>query len=724
MLTRATRPLLCLALLGTVAAGPTTAPTTRATYARTPDRAVADGVAFLVADQNPDGSWGTGTVSHGNEIMVSVPGSHQAFRTATTALCVMALGGAGRHGFDGRRAYDRGLQYLLNHPDDVRRGDGQLIYNVWAHCYVVQALAAESLANPRLRTDPRLRAAVTAQLARLADYQTYTGGWDYYDFDAQTKQPSGGGTSFGTAAGLVALFDAKRAGFAVSDAMVQRCLRRMHDMRLPNGAYLYGTDYKFIPTLPANLPRGSLGRTQAANFAQRLWDDKTVDATTCRNGLDFFFRDHAAIEAGRKRPLPHTSWYQTSGYYYYFDHYYAARLIELLGPDAKATYGPADAGRDPAPPGAGRQLVGLPDVGLPQAVRDGLRHHDRAAVPAMRAATRRAVGFLLLASAAAAAPAAREVDVTFPTDDGLHLAGTLALPAAARPVAAMVLVAGSGPTDRNGNQPPALRPDLLRTMADELAHRGIATLRYDKRGQYANGVQAPRDPAALAAFCAWGHYVGDAGDAVAWLRRRPEVDPGRVGILGHSEGGLLALCAAADLTRAGRPPSALILLSTPGRPVDRVVADQLAHALRGQHLPSVFVRYVLNQNADVCRSLRQTGGLPATGVSAWLAPLYPPYLNAFWHGELAVNPPALATAFAGPVLVVNGTADAQVSADRDAAALAAALARRPHDRHQLLLVPGCGHNLKPVAGGNDAGVIGDVPAATLGAIGGWAADHL
>ena len=339
---RRTTAFICLMTAGTLAstargAAPATAPA--ATYARPPDRAVAEGVSFLVADQNPDGSWGTGTVSHGNEIVVGVPGSHEAFRSAVTALCVMALGEAGRQGFDGRAAHDRGLQFLLNHPDDVRRADPQLIYNTWAHSYVVQALSEGSLADPRLRTDPRLHAAVVAQLARMADYECNTGGWNYYDFDAQTKQPGSGGTSFGTAAGLVALFQARQAGFAVSDDMVHRCLRRMNDMRLPNGAYLYGVDYRYLPTLPANLPRGSLGRTQTSNYALRLWDDPHVDADACRKGLDFFFRDHAAIEAGRKRPIPHTSWYQTSGYYYYFDHYYAARLIELLGPDARATYG-------------------------------------------------------------------------------------------------------------------------------------------------------------------------------------------------------------------------------------------------------------------------------------------------------------------------------------------------------------------------------------------------
>ena len=103
---------------------------------------------------------------------------------------------------------------------------------------------------------------------------------------------------------------------------------------------------------------------------------------------------------------------------------------------------------------------------------------------------------------------------------------------------------------------------------------------------------------------------------------------------------------------------------------------------------------------------------------------WPGYIGPFLRGELAVDPPALATAFAGPVLVVNGLVDVQVSAALDAAALDAALARRAHDDRRLIRVPVCGHHLKPVKSDTDAGVAGDVPPATLDAIGDWAAQHL
>src|SRR5678815_1499581 len=100
-------------------------------------QAVTDGVAFLVKSQKPDGSWGTGTETRGMEIYSLVPGSHAAFRVGTTALCVMALREAGE-----KRAHDRGVEYLIT-SGQAKRDEGDLIYNIWAHIYAVQALSIE-----------------------------------------------------------------------------------------------------------------------------------------------------------------------------------------------------------------------------------------------------------------------------------------------------------------------------------------------------------------------------------------------------------------------------------------------------------------------------------------------------------------------------------------------------------------------------------------------------
>jgi hypothetical protein len=110
-------------------------------------------------------------------------------------------------------------------------------------------------------------------------------------------------------------------------------------MRLSNNAYLYGSDYKYIPRLPANQPRGSVGRTQAANYALWLWGAGGVDEPKVRDGLEFFFKEHEFIQMGRQRQYPHESWYQTAPYYYYFGHYYTALILEKLGEKGRKEYG-------------------------------------------------------------------------------------------------------------------------------------------------------------------------------------------------------------------------------------------------------------------------------------------------------------------------------------------------------------------------------------------------
>ena len=316
--------------------------------------------------------------------------------------------------------------------------------------------------------------------------------------------------------------------------------------------------------------------------------------------------------------------------------------------------------------------------------------------------------------------------MTFVGSAGATLRGTLSVPAGATGRSpAMVLLPGSGPTDRDDNVPPTLMDDLLKTVADRLARRGIATLRYDKRGMYANGGDRPHGLPAWTDFFGWDRFVGDATAAVTFLRNRPEVDPARVGMVGHSEGCLLALCATADLGKGGgQPPVALVLLAGPCRPLGVLIAEQLAASVRRQHATTRQARDVLDANQTISQSLARTGQLPAGGVPASLAALYPRYLTIFWHGALAVDPAALAGTYAGPVLVVNGTADEQVSADRDAKALDVALGRRTHDSHELLLVPGCSHFLKPTSGPGANGVTGDVPPATMSAVVDWAASHL
>jgi hypothetical protein len=306
------------------------APTTQPTRADI-SAAIDRGIKFLVKFQNPDGSWGTGTETRGSEIMSMVPGSHDAFRIGTSALCVMALREAGE-----KPAHDKGLEYLLN-SEDARRDDGTLLYNTWAHIYMVHVLALEMRTNK----DPRIETVLKRNLKEMADYATYMGGWAYYDFSYGTQAPGGGPTSFGTSAGLVALWEAKQSGIEVPQKLVSQAIHRLEEMRIPNGAYLYSTEFKYYPhtaRLPGNLPRGAAGRVQPANYSLWLWKSKVASTENIRGGLDMFVKEHAFLENGRKHLMPHEALYQISGYYYYFDHYYAACLLKALDESEREKY--------------------------------------------------------------------------------------------------------------------------------------------------------------------------------------------------------------------------------------------------------------------------------------------------------------------------------------------------------------------------------------------------
>ena len=169
----------------------------------------------------------------------------------------------------------------------------------------------------------------------MQQYETYLGGWNYYDFHEQTQQPSMAPTSFQTAAGLVAMKEAREAGITIPQGLIDRAMRRVEECRLPDGSYLYGSDYKYMQRLPANRMNGSIGRQQSNNFALWYLGSSKVGRQQAVEGLKNFFDNHDWIEMGRKRPFPHEAWYQTSGYYYYFGHYYAARIIEGLDGPAK-----------------------------------------------------------------------------------------------------------------------------------------------------------------------------------------------------------------------------------------------------------------------------------------------------------------------------------------------------------------------------------------------------
>ncbi len=308
------------------------------------------------------------------------------------------------------------------------------------------------------------------------------------------------------------------------------------------------------------------------------------------------------------------------------------------------------------------------------------------------------------------------------------LAVTLVLPSGQQPPEkgwpALLLIQGSGPTDRDGNQPPQLRTDLLRQIAEHLAAQGIATLRYDKRGMHANNASLPTDAAAYADFFRWENFVGDATAVFRFLTDHPGVDAQRTGILGHSEGGLIALAAAEQLRQAGNVvPAALVLAATPGRKLDAVITSQLERLLAEQQAPANQSRALLNANKRIMETIAANGQVPGD-VPRGLAPLYPHYAGGFLQSLFRLDPTALARDYRGPVLVLQGQADNQVSPERDAPTLDNALADRGGAKHTLRIFPQLSHNFKVSSQEPETDIAGPVGEEMLRALTEWLRPNL
>ncbi len=249
---------------------------------------------------------------------------------------------------------------------------------------------------------------------------------------------------------------------------------------------------------------------------------------------------------------------------------------------------------------------------------------------------------------------------------GLH--GTIAKPRDHARGPAVLIVAGSGPTDRNGNgpgSPPALHTDSYKFLAAGLADNGILSLRYDKRGVAESRPLVTREDEVN-----FDHFVDDALTAVQSLAARPDVSS--VLIAGHSEGGLIALAAAKRVPVAG-----LVLLATPGRTYLQVMRGQLKERLPADLDASA------NAILDSLAAGKAVGNLPPQ-----LAGLFRPSVQPFLMSIGNFDPAAALAQSKAPVLIVHAGRDLQVSAT-DFDALRAAR----HDA-QALLLPEANHTLK------------------------------
>jgi len=294
------------------------------------ETSIQRGLDFLIGYQNSDGSWGNPTRTKGLNIYAPVPGAHHAFRTATTAMCIMALIESGSETLETKRSLTRAEQWLLTYLPRLRRATPTAIYNVWGHAYSIQALVRMHRHHDDEAMRERLVELIESQFDLLDRYESVDGGWGYYDFRLGTKKPASSSISFVNATVLIAFYDAKSIGVEPPKKNVDKAIAALIRQRKPDFSYLYGEYLKDRPMRGINRPGGSLGRSQACNIALRVWGDNKITDKVLDTWLHRLFARNGWLSIGRKRPIPHEAWFQVAGYFYYYGHYYAALCIEDL----------------------------------------------------------------------------------------------------------------------------------------------------------------------------------------------------------------------------------------------------------------------------------------------------------------------------------------------------------------------------------------------------------
>lgn len=252
-------------------------------------------------------------------------------------------------------------------------------------------------------------------------------------------------------------------------------------------------------------------------------------------------------------------------------------------------------------------------------------------------------------------------------NDGLTLHGTLRVPAGVAPGPAVLIIAGSGPTDRNGNQPGGvITSATYRQLAVALERSGLRTLRFDKR---MIGLSTGPKPIAESDL-RFSHYVSDAAAWARFLARQPGVTC--VVILGHSEGALIASMAAQKLNTCG-----VISAAGVGRPFGDLLREQLTNAGMA---PAAFAQ--AEAVISELEASRLVAGIPQTNT------LFRPSVQPYLISQMAIDPAIELARVKVPVLILQGDNDIQVT-EEDSRLLAKA---RPDATR--VVVAGMNHGLR------------------------------
>jgi uncharacterized protein len=243
---------------------------------------------------------------------------------------------------------------------------------------------------------------------------------------------------------------------------------------------------------------------------------------------------------------------------------------------------------------------------------------------------------------------ATEQPITLKTATG-DIKGTLSLPENAKDIPVVIIISGSGPTDRNGNQP-KLQNNSLKMLADELSSNGIASVRFDKRG-IGESAEDKVDEKDLR----FGTYVTDVKGWIDMLAQDKRFS--KIIVTGHSEGATIGLIASAENKEA----DGYISIAGPARPADEMIKEQLTAQPQQ-------IRDMIYPMLDTLKK-----GDTLTNVSPMLYSLFRPSVQPYMISWFKYDPRTEIKKLTVPALIIQGTTDVQVL-EKDADMLAAAYA--------------------------------------------------
>jgi pimeloyl-ACP methyl ester carboxylesterase len=327
----------------------------------------------------------------------------------------------------------------------------------------------------------------------------------------------------------------------------------------------------------------------------------------------------------------------------------------------------------------------------------------------------------------------REEEVAYDSVPGVRLAATLTLPQGAGPFPAVVLITGSGPQDRDesiaGHRP-------FYVLADALTRRGIAVLRADDRG-------VGGSTGTVAGATTTEDFATDALAGVRYLAARADVRDDAIGLVGHSEGGIVAPLAASREAPEARAIDFIVLLAGPGVALGDILAAQQSLILGVQGAPAAMI----DENARVLErliaiALEEPDGARAAaamrtvlmdsiaalpeglrpGATAQVDAQVQQMSSAWMRWMLAYDPIPALRSLEIPVLALFGERDLQVPPAQSKAPLESALRAAGHPASRVVELPGLNHLFQAAATGAPteyATIEETMNAAALELIGNW-----